>query len=201
MFGHTVIYNFCSYYLQGYREISCGSAIKIAHQSIPDMRLHSHAINYGINQGSSGQQSVTGMMSSNDHNSLWLVLGAAGTVCKTGAKVACGSKIRLSHLQTGLSLHSHEFSSPLSRNQEVSCHGDENRFDLNDNWEVECSESFWERGNWFRLKHDSSGKLLHHTGSHVYSRPIEGQREISAVSYRDHNGTLTIHVAYSNPPL
>lgn len=38
--------------------------------------------------------------------------------------VACGSVIRLQHLQTRLFLHSHNFRSPLSNNQEVSCFGD-----------------------------------------------------------------------------
>lgn len=38
--------------------------------------------------------------------------------------VACGSVIRLQHLQTSLYLHSHNFRSPLSSNQEVSCFGD-----------------------------------------------------------------------------
>ena len=38
--------------------------------------------------------------------------------------VACGSVVRLQHLQTRLFLHSHKFSAPLSGNQEVSCFGD-----------------------------------------------------------------------------
>jgi hypothetical protein len=38
--------------------------------------------------------------------------------------VACGSVVRLQHLQTHLFLHSHNFRSPLSNNQEVSCFGD-----------------------------------------------------------------------------
>lgn len=38
--------------------------------------------------------------------------------------MACGSVIRLQHLQTRLFLHSHNFRSPLSSNQEVSCFGD-----------------------------------------------------------------------------
>ena len=43
--------------------------------------------------------------------------------------VACGSVVRLQHLQTRLFLHSHKFTSPLSGNQEVSCFGDGNTGD------------------------------------------------------------------------
>ena len=35
----------------------------------------------------------------------------------------CGSKLRLQHLVTKKFLHSHHFSSPLSRNQEISAFG------------------------------------------------------------------------------
>ena len=38
--------------------------------------------------------------------------------------IKCGSTIRLQHLQTRMFLHSHNFRSPLSGNQEVSCFGD-----------------------------------------------------------------------------
>ena len=37
--------------------------------------------------------------------------------------VTCGSVISLQHLQTRMFLHSHNFRSPLSNNQEVSCFG------------------------------------------------------------------------------
>ena len=43
--------------------------------------------------------------------------------------MACGSVVRLQHLQTRLFLHSHKFTSPLSGNQEVSCFGDGNTGD------------------------------------------------------------------------
>ena len=38
--------------------------------------------------------------------------------------IECGSVLRLQHLTTHLFLHSHNFRSPLSNNQEVSCFGD-----------------------------------------------------------------------------
>lgn len=173
----------------GFREITCGSAVKLVHEG-SGARLHSHEVKYGTNFGSSGQQSVTGFADANDSNSLWRVLGPAGETCKLGARVPCGGMVRLQHLNTKAALHSHDnFFAPLSRNQEVSALGDETRFDLNDNWTVECTgdSPFWERGRPFRLRHTSTQRYLHHTGQHVYNRPIEGQREICAVGYADGN--------------
>jgi len=39
--------------------------------------------------------------------------------------VKCGNIIRLQHLATSKNLHSHNFASPLSGNQEVSAYGDD----------------------------------------------------------------------------
>ena len=54
-------------------------------------------------------------------------------------QVKCGSVIRLQHLQTRLFLHSHNFVSPLSGNQEVSCFGDGSQGDRGV-FCVQCSE-------------------------------------------------------------
>eukprot|EP00047_Mylnosiga_fluctuans_P008437 m.7220 g.7220 ORF g.7220 m.7220 type:complete len:208 (+) comp2176_c0_seq1:1565-2188(+) len=173
----------------GYREITCGSAVKLVHAA-SGCRLHSHEVKYGAGQGSSGQQSVTGMMDANDSNSLWRVLGASGETCLTGARVPCGSILRLQHLNTRMLLHSHDtYRSPLSHNQEVSALGNEDSTDNNDNWTLECEggAAVWERGAAVRLRHAATGQLLHHTGVNVYGRPIEGQREICAVPYADGN--------------
>lgn len=62
---------------------------------------------------------------------------------------------------------------------------------------VSTRQVFWDGGltRWgcrrddqVRLKHVLTNKYLHHTGQHVYQRPIEGQREICAVDYADDNG-------------
>lgn len=112
--------NSINFVFTGFREVTCGSAIKLVHVS-SGARLHSHDVKYGSGQGSSGQQSVTGMMDANDSNSLWRVMGPAGETCKTGwaqisrypdmgsSSVPCGSTFRLLHLNTKASLHSHEF--------------------------------------------------------------------------------------------
>ena len=44
-------------------------------------------------------------------------------MCLFRKPLKCGTKFRLLHLQTQLFLHSHNFKSPLSNNQEVSCFG------------------------------------------------------------------------------
>ena len=87
---------------------------------------------------------MTGAKFLDDVNSYWIVKGPHGQNCPRGyvvvciytsvlylelpivyrKPVACGSVIRLQHLQTRLFLHSHNFRSPLSNNQEVSCFGD-----------------------------------------------------------------------------
>ena len=43
--------------------------------------------------------------------------------------VKCGQTIRLTHVATKRNLHSHRFSSPLSRNLEVSAFGEEGEGD------------------------------------------------------------------------
>ena len=39
-----------------------------------------------------------------------------------------------------------------------------------------------------RIQHKETGLYLHHTNSHTYQRPINGQKEICAVPYQDQNG-------------
>ena len=63
--------------------------------------------------------------------------------CVLREPIACGSVIRLQHLQTRLFLHSHNFRSPLSNNQEVSCFGDGEQGDegmINVKWSL-CPSS------------------------------------------------------------
>ena len=45
------------------------------------LRLHSHDVKYG---SGSGQQSVTALDLSDDHNSHWLVRPGMGETCKRG---------------------------------------------------------------------------------------------------------------------
>ncbi|KAG1444457.1 hypothetical protein G6F56_010289 [Rhizopus delemar] len=124
----------------------------------------------------SGQQSVTGFPESDDANSLWIVRAAFGNVCERGEPVPCGSTIRLKHANTKGYLHSHLHSSPLSRQQEVSC------FDGNDDgddWKVECSGTHWLREEPVQLVHKQTSTYLTGSESHTFGQPIPGQIEIA----------------------
>lgn len=103
------------------------------------MRLHSHDVKYGTG---SGQQSVTATEVQEDINSHWLVKAATGKICLRGEPIQCGSVIRLEHVDTKKNLHSHNFQSPLSGNQEVSCYGDKGEGDSGDNWTLVCSGKY-----------------------------------------------------------
>ena len=91
----------------------------------------------------------------------------------------CGAKLRLQHLQTRMYIHSHNFRSPLSNNQEVSCFGNNGEGDqgmllsvyvcvcvcmhacdvcvwcvcVGDDWILVCDGEFWNRDQPVRFKH------------------------------------------------
>ncbi|CAH2099633.1 unnamed protein product [Euphydryas editha] len=130
--------------------VTCGTILKLMNTDLR-LRLHSHDVKYG---SGSGQQSVTAVDVSDDHNSHWLVRSAMGETCKRGAPIKCNSNIRLQHVSTKKNLHSHYFSSPLSGHQEVSCYGDDDgEGDSGDNWTVVCNNDFWRRDTPVKLKH------------------------------------------------
>ena len=52
-----------------YEHVTCGSILKLLNAQY-DARLHSHEVSYA---SGSGQQSVTAVDSSDDHNSYWQV--------------------------------------------------------------------------------------------------------------------------------
>merc|ERR1712013_811442 len=115
--------------------VTCGSVVKLFNQRT-GARLHSHDVKYG---SGSGQQSVTGSGSPNDHNSYWIVRGKHQKRCTRGQVVKCGDTIRLQHLATKRNLHSHFFQSPITHNQEVSAFGENGDGDTGDNWVVKCT--------------------------------------------------------------
>lgn len=81
-----------------FNEVACGSVIKLINTN-SRARLHSHDVKYGAG---SGQQSVTAVDVSDDHNSYWQIRGPhGGNPCTRGQPVKCGEVIRLAHLATG----------------------------------------------------------------------------------------------------
>ena len=83
--------------------------------------------------------------------------------CVTGDKIAFGSRIRLTHLDTGGNLHSHHVRSPLSNQQEVTAYGENGEGDNGDDWVVNPTRSrdnFWLRGQEVVLQHYETQKYL-----------------------------------------
>jgi hypothetical protein len=81
------------------------------------------------------------------------------TLTRHRAPVKCGSTVRLMHQNTKRNLHSHQFQSPLSGNQEVSAFGDHGEGDGGDDWRVECSTKHWQRNERVRLRHVATNKV------------------------------------------
>ncbi|XP_076437682.1 stromal cell-derived factor 2-like [Babylonia areolata] len=157
-----------------YEYVTCGSSLKILN-GYNNVRLHSHDVKYG---SGSGQQSVTGVDSSDDHNSYWQVRAKTGASCVRGSPIKCGQTIRLMHLSSRRNLHSHHFQSPLSHNLEVSAFGDDGEGDEGDHWVVVCNGKYWSREDRVRFKHVVTEYYLHVSGN-SYGRPIHGQKEVS----------------------
>lgn len=167
----------------GFLHVTCGSTIKlnsVAHQH----RLHSHEVTYGTG---SAQQSVTGMVNIDDHNSYWLVRGTADNPCQRSARVKCGAIVRLTHYSTKKNLHTHLHRSPLSGNQEVSCFGDSGEGDAGDYWEVVCPNGgpYWARQTPTRLLAKETRKYLATNRRFTFGNPIQGQLEVHAKASPD----------------
>eukprot|EP00742_Colponemidia_sp_Colp-10_P002525 GILJ01002698.1.p1 GENE.GILJ01002698.1~~GILJ01002698.1.p1 ORF type:complete len:231 (+),score=31.12 GILJ01002698.1:68-760(+) len=173
-------------YASNFDFVTCGSSIKLKHVAT-GFRLHSHDIKWGTG---SGQQSVTGFPSQGDVNSMWNVKEGHGEkLCLSGEPVKCGSLIRLQHAQTRRNLHSHLFESPLSKQTEVTCFGEDGRGDTGDTWRVEClssSSDSWLRTATIRFKHQDTGHYLHSHDGYRFNQnncpncPIMGQQEVTA---------------------
>ncbi|CAH0406104.1 unnamed protein product [Chilo suppressalis] len=158
--------------------VTCGTILKLINTDLR-LRLHSHDVKYG---SGSGQQSVTGVDISDDHNSHWLIRAPTGEVCKRGEPIKCNTVVRLQHVATKKNLHSHYFSSPLSSNQEVSCYGDEDgEGDTGDNWTVVCNNDYWRRDTPVKLRHVDTASFLAGSGR-TFGRPISGQGEIVGIN-------------------
>lgn len=107
------------------------------------VRLASGDVAYG---GGSRQQGVTASTVPDDTNHFWRIKAPLGESSDIGTPVACGSMIRLLHMNSREKyLHSHEHKSPLSAQQEVSAFDGQ---DSGDHWRLLCDDpdaEYWER--------------------------------------------------------
>eukprot|EP00028_Trichosphaerium_sp_Am-I-7-wt_P006136 CAMPEP_0168515448 /NCGR_PEP_ID=MMETSP0405-20121227/4762_1 /TAXON_ID=498012 /ORGANISM="Trichosphaerium sp, Strain Am-I-7 wt" /LENGTH=171 /DNA_ID=CAMNT_0008534869 /DNA_START=10 /DNA_END=525 /DNA_ORIENTATION=+ len=144
-----------------------------------EYRLHSHQVSYG--GSGSGQQSVTGFNAGDDTNSYWVTRGNDGNYCYQGTPIKNNQIIRLEHVNTRRLLHSHRHKSPLTKQQEVSCFGNDGQGDESDNWKVTTvsGSEYWEVDGEVRFQHVVTGAYLQMNNAQ-YGRPIPGQREIVA---------------------
>jgi len=159
--------------------VTCGSIIKLKHAAT-GYRLHSHDIKLG---SGSGQQSVTAVSQSDDHNSLWLIKSRDATVvCPRGTPVKNGQQIRLMHLQTKKHLQTfQQHLAALSRQQEVSAPADGGAWEI-----VVLDGNLWGRGADVLLKHVETGAYLMAREDFDYNAnncgqqcPIAGHLEVS----------------------
>ena len=173
------------------KRVTCGSAIKLTHAATK-AKLHSHGIGYG---SGSGQQSVTGFPESNDPGGYWQVFGTREEPCERGEDIADGRVIRLLHVQTRKWLHSHAaHRSPLTNNQEVSAHGDDENSDAGDEWKFEVADGnkgdkagpVWKKDQKVRLQHRQTKAFLSCSNT-KFQRPISGQNEVCGTSRSDAN--------------
>lgn len=165
--------------------VTCGSTLKLVH--VPTkFRLHSHQVGYS--RGSQ-QQSVTGFPTGDDAQSYWVVHGPQEEPCTPGSTFKKGSSIRLQHSSTRKWLHSHEYQSPLTNNQEVSAFGDDNQSDDGDVWilEWDTKAKLWKQETKVRLKHKVTGHFLTSYDHAKFGHPIGGQQEVCGHRQKNKN--------------
>jgi dolichyl-phosphate-mannose--protein O-mannosyl transferase len=169
--------------------VTCGSFVKLTHVET-GFDLSSEPKNSG---SGSGQQIVTFMENASTHNALWWIRPAnhdedreyplsseEEQTCELAMPIPCGSIVRLTHASTMKNLHSHNFKSPLSNQQEVSAYGTgDGNGDGGDNWIVQCQgngqRKHWQSGEMVRLFHRDSKKLLGAAKNAQYNRETCGQ--------------------------
>ena len=156
-----------------------GARIKMRHVET-GCRLHSHPHYY---PEGSNQQQVTCFEGSDD-NDWWLIKAEHDGEAKSGT-VNDGAIIRLEHCETNRNLHSHEISSAVTGQGEVSCYG---HGDANDNWRVDYDEG---PNDAFRLQHvnTAGGGDGHYLHSHGLKYPDWGfdQQEVTNYAGKDDN--------------
>eukprot|EP00550_Attheya_septentrionalis_P003028 CAMPEP_0198281936 /NCGR_PEP_ID=MMETSP1449-20131203/1816_1 /TAXON_ID=420275 /ORGANISM="Attheya septentrionalis, Strain CCMP2084" /LENGTH=217 /DNA_ID=CAMNT_0043977963 /DNA_START=129 /DNA_END=782 /DNA_ORIENTATION=- len=158
--------------------VTCGSAIKMTHVDTGG-KYYLHSANAQMGSGS-GQQVVTMVEDRSAVGGLWLVREGHGEPqCKPAEPIPCGRRIRLTHLETSVNLHSHLVKSPLSNQQEVSGFGSDGEGDSGDSWIVACTnknDKYWKRNEKVRLQHGDTSKYLGASDQAKYTQQNCGSR-------------------------
>lgn len=175
------------------KTITYGSSLRIQNK----MTLF-HLSSMGMNWGSGSHlQIITGFKEDNNANSLFTIKEAEGLAPKiSGEPVKCGDSIRLEHVTTQKNLHSHEFPSFITGEQEACAFGENGIGDVNDNFIISCykmedGETVTGKTEFF-LRHNATQKWLHikyqnslyHDGN-CQGCPIRGQREVALKEKKD----------------
>ncbi|KAA1476640.1 glycosyltransferase family 39 protein [Dentipellis sp. KUC8613] len=179
-----------------YADVALGSEITIRHVNTQGGYLHSHPHNY---PGGSQQQQVT-LYPHRDHNNNWRIVNAtqSGDVWNdwenydTLHYIYPNQRVKLRHIKSDKSLHSHDFRPPVSEvdfQNEVSAYGMHDfPGDGNDDWFVEIekgdrrdsqsSKRLRTLRTQFRLRHALTGCYLF---SHKVKLPSWGfeQQEVT----------------------
>ncbi|KAL7716231.1 Stromal cell-derived factor 2 [Entamoeba marina] len=168
---------------QDHSIVTFGSTIKLRHM-MTGTRLHSMQVTYGMG---SGQQAVSGLHDLDDPGSLWSI-GCANQNCKSGQPIKQGDVITLTHINTGKNLHSHKHVSEITKQQEVSCFGNNGKGDNGDFWIVETEKGdAWNINGFIRLKHKDTNMYLNCNPNSKYGGPIAGQLEVTAIQSKVEN--------------
>ncbi|KAI0027371.1 Dolichyl-phosphate-mannose-protein mannosyltransferase-domain-containing protein [Vararia minispora EC-137] len=172
-----------------YADVAVGSRVTIRHVNTQGGYLHSHPHNY---PAGSKQQQIT-LYPHLDENNDWRIINASSPgdpytswEGHPPAYIPDGARIKLRHISTAKSLHSHDFRPPVSDvdfQNEVSAYGMADfEGDMNDDWIVEIDGSAARRlrtlRTAFRLKHALTGCYLF---SHKVKLPAWGfdQQEVT----------------------
>jgi hypothetical protein len=154
-----------------------GQTIVILHK-LTGKSLHSHTIDYTTG---SKQQEVTGY-DKRDDNDKWTINHFNRGLVGTGFRDS--DVVTLVHKITNKTLHSHDITSPVTGQQEVSAFGGR---DTNDNWrlEITAGDGYLRVGQHFKLIHINTGKSLHSHPNMLTNG--SKQQEVTAYSDRDDN--------------
>mmetsp|Transcript_13104 Transcript_13104/g.37860 ORF Transcript_13104/g.37860 Transcript_13104/m.37860 type:complete len:222 (+) Transcript_13104:80-745(+) len=192
--------------------VTCGSVVKLTHvesgvKTKNQYFLNSETKNLGTG---SGQQIVTANADPTSTDTLWWIRAANDerpdhkSACKEGPAehIACGSAIRLTHLNTMRNLHSHGVSSPLSRQQEVTAYGaGDGKGDGGDDWLLVCDTIYWKREQQVQFQHIDTGKFLGASSTVKFTQqncghqcPIMNHLEVFGRSQKDSYGMFMVEM-------